>query len=818
MITGSSLVIGSSFPRQQLSFKRKNAKWGQACVDWAAEKNYFSYAPVRSTVVRMKINYDLLNGKIHMKDVADIINPNEASAMFQPDKIQHYPIMNSKLNVLRGEAYQRVFDFRAIVTNPDAISSIEEKKMEEFRSTIQGLIEDPNLDQQQLEQETKDVLDFYQYNWQDVREIRANEILNYYTHAQNLPDVFNDGFMDAMTVGEEIYQVDIVGGEPVVVRLNPLKLRVFRAGFSNKIEDADVIAYEDYWPVGKIIDAFYDQLKPSDIKWLEGRVTGDDQELGAAGNYNDAYGYIPSSQILGEDGVIIESDEHQDYFFDALNEMDGGFGSSLMPYDMNGNVRVIRVYWKSRRMIKKVKSYDPETGEETFDFYPETYIIDKDKGEEEEIFWVNEPWEGTRIGKDIYVNVRPRIVKYNSLDNPSRCHFGIIGTIYNLNESRPFSLVDMMKPYNYLYDAVHAKMVDLIASNWGKILEMDMSLKPKDWAVEKWIYQARVNKILLKDSFNEGTKGAATGKLAGGLNNASKGMIDAEVGNSIQYNMELCEFIKNSMSDLVGISRQREGNIANRETVGGVERSTLQSSYITEWLFQKHDDTIKRVLTALLETAKVAYMGRTMTFRYMLSDGSIKMFYIDGDEFCENSYGILVENSSDTMKLDSKIETYAQAALQNGRTTFAALMKINGTKSISQKIRILEMSEKQMVEQQQQQAQQEQQTQLQIEQMRQQLEQLKLQQQDMLNQRDNDTRIEVAKINSQAEYLRLGVYAEENDEEIIKEKYRIEREKLEEEKRQFDQQLEFKRKELEKKMEVEKKKITAQKSKPAGSK
>jgi hypothetical protein len=79
-----------------------------------------------------------------------------------------------------------------------------------------------------------------------------------------------------------------------------------------------------------------------------------------------------------------------------------------LPYDEEGNFRVLRVYWKSRRKIKKVKSYDPETGEEVFHFYPETYIINKELGEEEEIFWINEAWEGTKIGSDIYVNIRPR--------------------------------------------------------------------------------------------------------------------------------------------------------------------------------------------------------------------------------------------------------------------------------------------------------------------------------------------------------------------------------------------------------------------------
>lgn len=54
------------------------------------------------------------------------------------------------------------------------------------------------------------------------------------------------------------------------------------------------------------------------------------------------------------------------------------------------------MYWKSKRKIKEVKSYDPETGEEEYNFYPETYIINKDLGEEEKILWIDEAWEGTK--------------------------------------------------------------------------------------------------------------------------------------------------------------------------------------------------------------------------------------------------------------------------------------------------------------------------------------------------------------------------------------------------------------------------------------
>ena len=68
------------------------------------------------------------------------------------------------------------------------------------------------------------------------------------------------------------------------------------------------------------------------------------------------------------------------------------------------------------------------------------------------------------------------------------------------------------------------------------------------------------------------------------MNNSSMGVIDAETGNYIQQHLYMLEAIKQEMSEVAGISKQREGQISNRETVGGVERATLQSSYITKIL------------------------------------------------------------------------------------------------------------------------------------------------------------------------------------------------------------------------------------------
>ena len=106
--------------------------------------------------------------------------------------------------------------------------------------------------------------------------------------------------------------------------------------------------------------------------------------------------------------------------------------------------------------------------------------------------------------------MRPRIVQYNRLSNPSRCHFGIVGSVYNLNESKPFSLVDMMKMYNYEYVAIHDRLNKMISRNWGKMVQLDFAKVPKGWDIEKWLYYAKINGLYISDSFKEGNTGAAT--------------------------------------------------------------------------------------------------------------------------------------------------------------------------------------------------------------------------------------------------------------------------------------------------------------------
>ena len=322
-----------NLPPQQLPFHRKTKKWRKQIVDWADSKTFFNYSPVRNSVIHKKINYDLLNGKLHMQDLEMVINPENQSAGFIPDKIQHYPIMNSKLNVLRGEESKRVFDFRVIITNPNSISEIENAKKEELLQRLQQMMANSAQSEEEFNQELEKLNDYFTYEWQDYREIRANALLNHYVKEYNMPLLFNNGFMDAMTVGEEIYQCDIVGGEPIIMKVDPLKIRIFKSGYSNKIEDADMIILEDYWSPGQVIDTFYDVLTQKDIEYIEkapytlGQASADSMD-----NIDDRAGFV-NNYMIGD-----EITSQEGFFWDPLGTADG-VNSSLLPFDITYHIK-----------------------------------------------------------------------------------------------------------------------------------------------------------------------------------------------------------------------------------------------------------------------------------------------------------------------------------------------------------------------------------------------------------------------------------------------------------------------------------------------
>jgi len=706
-------MIGTNnFPRQQLSYKQKGKTWRKSVVDWADNKSYVFNQATRKSFINKKINIDLYNGKANVEDMKLILSPGEIDPSFIPDSIQHYPIASPKIDVLVGEEARRKFDFNIIVTNQNAISQKEREKSDLVKQRLEGIVTQGIQDEQVIAKKLGEIKYYLNYEYQDMRETRANFLVNHYMKELDVKSKWNRGFKNALIFGEESYIFSINQGEPTMEVVNPRKLHVLRNGYSSRIEDADVVIYDDMWSPGRIIDTYYNELTAKEIEYLEkypNAGTGVDN----LDNINEADYFVHKSQFDSEIGVMNESFANFGFNSTTTNNY----------FDSYGNVRLLRIWWKSRRKVLKVKSYDPIDGSPIYTFHTEDYIPKKELGEEVEVYWINEAWQGAKAGQRMYIGIKPMEIQFNRISNPSRCHFGIIGEIYSTNESIAVSFMDRMKPYQYLYDAVHGKLVDLLASNYGKIAEIDIAKIPDKWKPEEWLYYAKKLKIGFVDSFKEGNKGAATGKLAGAFNTVGGRTLDLDQGNAIQYHISILQWIEQQIGMLSGVSKQREGSINSSETVGGIERSIVQSTAITEEIFLKHDSVKKRCLETLIEISKIALKGNKKKMQYILDDGSISIYDLDGDDFCEADYGIVVDDNTSNRELMQKMDNLAHAALQSGTLNFSSIMSIYTDTSLSSIRRKIEMDEKARIERESKQA--EEQNKIAQQQLEQQLAQFK---------------------------------------------------------------------------------------------
>jgi hypothetical protein len=364
------------------------------------------------------------------------------------------------------------------------------------------------------------------------------------------------------------------------------------------------------------------------------------------------------------------------------------FGGS---YDTKGNVRVTQIIWKSLRKIGKRVFFD-EYGDRQEDFVDEFYKADETAGEEIEWIWVTEWMEGTRISGDIYIKMQPLPRIGLNMSNPSKCMPPFVGVVYNINSNRAMSLMSYLKPYQYLYNALMYNTELAITKSKGRIPLLPLHLIPDGWDLDSWMYYFNVMGVGVVDAFKEGQKGSAAGKLAGHMNSLPT-EFNLDMGNYIQNNVIMMNTIRQHVDEISGVSPQRQGQVDNRETLGGVERAVTQSSHITEKWFFIHDMVKVKVLEVLLETAKYAWRNKKLKRQYVMDDMTMAVLDMDGDNFATAEYSVVVANASSDMKIVSALEQLAQAGLQNDKLNFSDIMDIYMTDSVASMRRKIQASE-----------------------------------------------------------------------------------------------------------------------------
>ena len=795
----------NQFPLQRLPMSKKTQDWKEACVDYIAGHSQGSSRDGnnRSRKEEMQTYYDLYNSIYSEKDLKYVTNPFKQQDGF-PAMAQDYNIIKPKIDLLLGEETKRPFNFRVVHTSDIATSEIQDKAKQMIIDYIQATImsklgpEEQARYQEALQSgeimTPEQIQKYLSKDYKDIAEITAYHSLNYLKNKLNITHEFFKGWKDALIGGEEIYYVGIVNGEPCLQRINPIYFD-YDSDTSDLefIHEAQWCCYEMIMSLTEVYDRLYDKMSEKQLNELLDMM--DDRSKG---------GVTPEVRKTSLDYPHIKTH--------SIN----GFSSN--PFEEADNIHVWHCCWKSLKKIGFVNIINPETG------MPEEYQVDetyKETGNELDVEWkwIIEVWEGYRIGQDLYVGIQPIEYQHISADNPNAQRLPYTGVIYNNTNSRPRSLVSMMKPLQYMYIVLWYRLELAMARDKGKVVTMDITQIPKSMNIDvaKWMHYLSALGVNFVNPYEEGwdIPGREGGKPSQ-FNQISA--LDLTMANTIDQYINLMDKIEFMLSEISGVSKQREGSISSNELVGNVERSVVQSAHITEPWFWVHNQVKKECLTMLLDTAKHAWKDNKTSIQYVLDDAT-RAFLTLSDDFFYEDMDIFVEDATKNQQQIEALKNLMQPAMQNGASLLdiAEIITMDNVTMIRSK---LEEIEQKRMEQQQAMEQAQAEREQQMAQIQNEIkeEELMLKEAEMDLKKyeidsNNATKITVAQLNAYR-----GAENMDQDGSGVPDVIEIGKQAIEQQKVNSDiasKQFEFnnKKREMEMKREIENKKIELEKQK-----
>lgn len=726
-------LYNSAFPRQKLPLSKKGKKWQEDCVNYIiGEGNVTSGGNSTSYYGELQTYYNLYNSIFDEKDFKSITNPFKVEDGF-PATPHDFNIIRPKVDLLIGEETKRPLNFRVIRTSQEATSEMQEKEKQMILQYIEAAItakmspEEAQQFQEQLQSgeimPPEQIAKYMDKDYKDIVENTAYHSLTYLREKLDLDNEFIKGWKDGLISGREIYYVGVLNAEPYAERVNPICFSYDKSPDLDFIEDGSWCCRKMRMPITEVYDRYYDKLEEKDLDKLEEMIGSTPGR-----NLGDRSPVDMGIQLRIYDNPIFE-----------------GSGKSL--------VNVWHCCWKSFKKIFYVTTTD-DAGQSQINIVDETY---QPVGNEVSVEpdWIIEVWEGYRAGSDLYFGIQPIEYQHVSIDNPNSQKLPYCGAIYSNTNSKPRSLVSILKPLQYMYIVLWYRLELAIARDKGKVVNMDITQIPKSMNISpaKWMHYLSSVGVNFINPYEEGWNipGREGGKPAQ-FNQITA--LDLTMSNVIAEYIQLMDKIEELAGTISGITQQREGAVSTSEMVGNVERSVVQSSHITEPLFWVHNQCKRRVLNMLLNTAKGAWEETGKQKLQYIFDNGERAFLDITPKFYYEDMDVFVSDTSKDLENIQKLQQLIQPAMQNGASLLEAaeILTNDNFNIIKQKLKDMQTRQEQ-IQRQQQEAEAQQQQQLQQMQNESKQQELMLQEAQMDLQRyqidqDNQTKIAVAQINA----------------------------------------------------------------------
>ena len=728
-------IYNAGFPQQKLPLKKKDEKWQHDCVNYIiGEGNIVSDGPTHSKFGELQTYYNLYNSIFDERDFKKITNPFKVEDGF-PATPQDFNIIRPKVDLLIGEETKRPMNFRVVRTSQEAASDLMEAQKQLLIQYLQAAITSKMgpEEQQQFQQQLQNgeimppeaIAKYMDKDYKDVVENAAYHTIVYLREKLNLDNEFIKGWKDALIAGREIYYVGVLGAEPYAERVNPIDFSFDKSPDLEFIEDGSWCCRKMRLPITEVYDRYYDKLTEKDLNKLEEMIN---KVSGNSAGDKDERDLFKGIQL---------------HFYDN-------------PINDDASSRCVNVWhccWKSFKKMYYVTTFD-QTGQPQIDILDESYIPTGDEISVEQD-WIIEVWEGYRCGNDLYFGIQPVEYQHVSIDNPNSQKLPYCGAVYSNTNSKPRSLVSILKPLQYMYIVLWYRLELAIARDKGKVVNMDITQIPKSMNItpERWMHYLGSVGVNFINPYEEGWNipGREGGKPAQ-FNQITA--LDLTMSNVIAEYIQLMDKIETLAGTISGITEQRTGAISTSELVGNVERSVVQSSHITEPLFWVHNQCKRRVLNMLVNVAKGAWEETGKKKLSYIFDNGERAFIDINEKFYYEDVDIFVSDTSKDVENIQKLQQLIQPAMQNGASLLEAaeILTNDNFNILKQKLKDMQTRQEQLA-QQQQQAQAEQEQKLQEMQNQTKQQELMLQEAQMDLQRyqidqDNATKIAVAEISA----------------------------------------------------------------------
>jgi hypothetical protein len=720
------------FPDQFKTEKEKrDESWIKNTMDYFANKAYAEYIKNRDTFVK---NYDLVKGILRMEDFYQEPQVKSFTEMLTQDLelpayVKHYSIITTPINNLVGEISKRPDAFRVKAFDDDSKSEELEYKTEILQNYVlsnarKQLIEkmlmsgqDPEeVDPEELQamsfEQVKDDIDTYT----SVAEKWANHVLTATKAEFTLKEKSEDAFRDMLISAREYYHVyednsklgyNIEVANPKNTWFLTTPDRKYISDPTGRAQGAYAAGTVQVMELSEIIESVPDLTK-EEIDHLRsslqdyGLINVRESNLGnpAVSPGIDSVTYDTYDPAVLQTRMIIESEmkENNDGLKDFL-----GLTSNVSSFGYK--YVVVRCYWLSKRKIGKL-IYTDEMGNEQSMLVDENYKSgDIPTQQSLEWGWVNQWYQGIKIGPDIY-HVKPfKLLNY--------CP--IIGINYEVKNTEARSLVDLMKPFQVLYNVCMNQLYKLLEKEVGKVYLTSIRHipVPKDGdaqdALDVWEMEARNRGVVFIDDSPENLKSPSS------FNQFRD--IDLTRTQEIQSRYVLAQQLKNECWELIGMTRQRLGSITPSESATGTNAAITQSYAQTEPLFVAHEYVLGQLYQAIIDASLYVESKKPQsTISYITSEGESAFVQVNGTDLRFRDLKVFLTNRPEDKKLFEEIRSLSQAVLQNGGSLHD-IIELYSTNSMRQMKRVF----KNLKERQEQ-----------LEDQRMQMEQQKLEQQQQI--------------------------------------------------------------------------------------